>query len=141
MTTTHTPVPGMTTPLPGTGSSWKAYGVCAQTDPELFFPEKGGSAKTPKLLCAGCPVLQECRDWALANDERFGVWGGLSERERRRIINKQRDKPARPVDAWTARRDRTIRRLTDEGYSAAEIAIRIGCTQRTVTRIRTAVAA
>lgn len=59
--------------------------VCGQVDPELFFPEKGGSVREPKLLCAVCPVRQECLDWALANDVRHGVWGGLSERERRRL--------------------------------------------------------
>ena len=59
--------------------------VCAQTDPETFFPEKGGSTKAPKGVCFVCPVRVECLAWALEHDERHGVWGGLSERERRRL--------------------------------------------------------
>ena len=61
---------------------WWAQGLCAQTDPELFFPEKGGSTREAKQVCAVCPVRVECLELALAHDERFGVWGGLSERER-----------------------------------------------------------
>jgi len=59
--------------------------LCAQTDPEVFFPEKGGSVREAKAVCAGCPVRAQCLEHALAHDERFGVWGGLSERERRRL--------------------------------------------------------
>lgn len=59
--------------------------VCGQVDPDLFFPEKGGSTKDPKLVCSGCPVKVQCLDWALANDVRHGVWGGLSDRERTRL--------------------------------------------------------
>ena len=57
----------------------------AQTDPEAFFPEKGGSTREAKRVCSGCEVRTECLLWALENDERFGIWGGLSERERRRL--------------------------------------------------------
>lgn len=64
---------------------WADEALCAQTDPESFFPEKGGSTKEAKATCAECLVRAECLDYALANDERFGVWGGLSERERRRL--------------------------------------------------------
>ena len=65
--------------------SWQTDALCAQTDPEAFFPEKGGSTREAKRICDGCEVRSECLDYALANDERFGIWGGLSERERRRI--------------------------------------------------------
>lgn len=65
--------------------SWQEQALCAQTDPEAFFPEKGGSTREAKRICVGCEVKQECLDYALANDERFGIWGGLSERERRRL--------------------------------------------------------
>lgn len=65
--------------------SWQAEALCAQTDPEAFFPEKGGSTNEAKLVCQCCLVRTECLDYALANDERFGIWGGLSERERRRL--------------------------------------------------------
>ena len=64
---------------------WQERALCAQTDPEAFFPEKGGSTREAKRICTGCEVKDLCLDYALANDERFGIWGGLSERERRRL--------------------------------------------------------
>ena len=65
--------------------SWQERALCAQTDPESFFPEKGGSTREAKKVCLACEVRSECLEYALANDERFGIWGGLSERERRRL--------------------------------------------------------
>lgn len=65
--------------------SWQARALCAQTDPEAFFPEKGGSTREAKSVCKMCEVTQECLEYALAHDERYGIWGGLSERERRRL--------------------------------------------------------
>ncbi len=64
---------------------WQERALCSQTDPEAFFPEKGGSTREAKRICAGCEVRAECLEYALAFDERFGIWGGLSERERRRL--------------------------------------------------------
>ncbi len=64
---------------------WQERALCAQTDPEAFFPEKGGSTREAKRICLGCDVKGECLEYALAKDERFGIWGGLSERERRRL--------------------------------------------------------
>ncbi|MBB5912348.1 WhiB family redox-sensing transcriptional regulator [Nocardia transvalensis] len=64
---------------------WQERALCAQTDPEAFFPEKGGSTREAKRICLGCEVRDECLEYALAHDERFGIWGGLSERERRRL--------------------------------------------------------
>ncbi len=64
---------------------WQERALCAQTDPEAFFPEKGGSTREAKRICMGCEVRDQCLEYALAHDERFGIWGGLSERERRRL--------------------------------------------------------
>ncbi|OBG49183.1 WhiB family transcriptional regulator [Mycolicibacterium fortuitum] len=64
---------------------WQERALCAQTDPEAFFPEKGGSTREAKRICQGCEVKDACLEYALAHDERFGIWGGLSERERRRL--------------------------------------------------------
>ncbi|RAN76474.1 transcription factor WhiB [Bacillus sp. SRB_336] len=64
---------------------WQTDALCAQTDPEAFFPEKGGSTRDAKKVCGACNVKAQCLEYALANDERFGIWGGLSERERRRL--------------------------------------------------------
>jgi WhiB family redox-sensing transcriptional regulator len=65
--------------------AWQEDALCAQTDPEAFFPEKGGSTRDAKRICAQCTVRAECLEYALKNDERYGIWGGLSERERRRL--------------------------------------------------------
>lgn len=73
------------------GEPWMADGICSTTDPESFFPEKGGSTKAAKRICNGgpnsaaCPVRDLCLQYALDREERFGIWGGVSERERRRI--------------------------------------------------------
>jgi WhiB family redox-sensing transcriptional regulator len=64
---------------------WQDRALCAQTDPEAFFPEKGGSTREAKKVCRSCEVRAECLEFALENDERFGIWGGMSERERRRL--------------------------------------------------------
>jgi WhiB family transcriptional regulator, redox-sensing transcriptional regulator len=69
----------------GAEPGWQERALCAQTDPEAFFPEKGGSTREAKKVCVSCEVRVECLEYALANDERFGIWGGLSERERRRL--------------------------------------------------------
>ena len=65
--------------------AWQDRALCAQTDPEAFFPEKGGSTSEAKRVCRGSEVRAECLEYALEHDERFGIWGGLSERERRRL--------------------------------------------------------
>jgi WhiB family redox-sensing transcriptional regulator len=64
---------------------WQDRALCAETDPEAFFPEKGESVVPAKGVCRSCPVRPQCLKSALENGERFGVWGGLSERERRRL--------------------------------------------------------
>ena len=64
---------------------WQDRALCAQTDPEAFFPEKGGSTREAKKVCRSFEVQAECLEFALDNDERFGIWGGMSERERRRL--------------------------------------------------------
>ncbi|MEV4774324.1 WhiB family transcriptional regulator [Microbacterium sp. LTA6] len=65
--------------------AWQTDALCSQTDPEAFFPEKGGSTRDAKRICTTCDVRGECLEYALNNDERFGIWGGLSERERRKL--------------------------------------------------------
>ncbi len=79
-------VPDTADPAPESAEGqWQDHALCAQTDPEAFFPEKGGSTREAKRICLGCEVRDACLEYALANDERFGIWGGLSERERRRL--------------------------------------------------------
>jgi WhiB family transcriptional regulator, redox-sensing transcriptional regulator len=71
--------------LLGNAPEWQERALCSQTDPEAFFPEKGGSTREAKRICSRCEVKSECLEYALGHDERFGIWGGLSERERRRL--------------------------------------------------------
>lgn len=68
-----------------TSGPWQERALCSQTDPEAFFPEKGGSTREAKRICVRCEVRAECLEYAVLNQERFGIWGGLSERERRRL--------------------------------------------------------
>ncbi len=71
--------------LPIESLPWADDARCLQADPEIFFPEKGGSTREAKRICVDCPVRGDCLAYALENDERFGIWGGLSERERRKL--------------------------------------------------------
>ena len=67
--------------------------LCAQVDPELFWPSKGGPTKAAKQVCAQCPVREACLEAALAltmDEDRSGIWGGTTERERRRIRQERR---------------------------------------------------
>ena len=83
----HLGVPGVRKPSEDDDNAlaWQTDALCAQTDPEAFFPEKGGSTREAKKVCLTCEVRGECLEAALLNDERFGIWGGLSERERRKL--------------------------------------------------------
>jgi WhiB family redox-sensing transcriptional regulator len=64
---------------------WMADAECQYVDPELHYPDKGESTGPAKRVCSGCEVITECLAYALDHSERYGVWGGLSERERRRL--------------------------------------------------------
>ena len=64
---------------------WQADARCSEVDPEIFFPERGGSSKAARAVCSQCSVRGQCLEYALNNKEQFGIWGGTSERERRRL--------------------------------------------------------
>lgn len=70
--------------------AWMRKARCLDADPEVFFPDKGGSTREAKRICNACEVQQACLEWALEHDERFGIWGGTSERERRRLRRERR---------------------------------------------------
>lgn len=114
---------------------WVTGAVCAQTDPDEFFPNKGGTTRYAKAVCRGCPVREECLQYALDNHERFGIWGGMSERERRKL--ETRLSAGRPNGSDSAIAARVLD-LTELGWSAREIAEEVGCADRTVVRIRSA---
>ncbi len=113
---------------------WMAAGLCAQVDPELFFPELGAPTREAKAVCAGCEVRVECLAYALAHREGHGVWGGCSERERRRMhrpVLRQGPPGRRRPD----KREGVVRQLAVT-LTDPEIAVRLGCSSRTVLRIR-----
>jgi WhiB family redox-sensing transcriptional regulator len=77
----------------GNVPSWQRSANCLGVDPDLFFPERGGSTHEAKEVCRGCVVRQECLQYAVQNNEKFGIWGGLSERERRCLRRRRDGKP------------------------------------------------
>lgn len=87
--------------IPFESLPWVAKAKCVDADPETFYPDKGQPATAAKEVCAGCPVIEECLDYAMANNERFGVWGGLSEPERKKLRGGRRER-ARPEHGTSA---------------------------------------
>ncbi len=82
---------GMPGDIAETETTWHADAACAScADAVNFFPTRGESARDAKAVCAACPVREPCLEFALATRMRFGVWGGLSERERRAVIRERR---------------------------------------------------
>jgi WhiB family transcriptional regulator, redox-sensing transcriptional regulator len=67
---------------------WAAYASCRDADPELFFAATEGGAAQAIRICRGCPVQGECLAWALDTRVRYGIWGGLTERQRRRVARR-----------------------------------------------------
>lgn len=109
---------------------WMSEGLCAQTDPEIFFPDKGTNYHQPKKICGNCPVRTQCEDYAqtvergLAYSYRHGAFGGASPRQR-----------AHTDDVtYKQARDADILRLASGGWDANQIAAELNCTTRTVWR-------
>lgn len=65
--------------------SWQDYANCRGADADLFFPERGASTRRAKAICGACEAREQCLEYAISNGEKFGIWGGMSERERRRV--------------------------------------------------------
>lgn len=113
--------------------NWTHGALCAQVDMDVFYPEKGESTKSAKQICAGCDVREQCLEYALEHIERFGVWGGLSERERRTLLNgrtkrgEKRRPPCGTANAYTYHR-----RYGEEACQACRDA------QNTYTKLRRA---
>lgn len=85
-----------------TDEPWMADALCAQTDPEAFFPEKGGSVAAAKATCGRCEVREQCLEYALRTRPKFGVWGGLTERELRRERRRLDDEATATTDTPAA---------------------------------------
>jgi len=71
----------MAEPRPG----WQHWAACRDSDPDLWFTERGASTTPAKKICRECLVREDCLEFALANQEKHGIWGGMSENERRRL--------------------------------------------------------
>lgn len=103
----------ITIPMP----DWYADAVCASVGDDYWFPEKGGTTRHAMKVCATCPVASLCLEWALNNGERYGVWGGMSEKDRRKLGSRRRcrncDKP------FTLGDNRSDRMCSDECRSVA----------------------
>jgi WhiB family redox-sensing transcriptional regulator len=78
----YDPTPDLSGYLP-VELEWQRDALCSQTDPEAFYPDKGSSPSAAKTVCMACPVRQACLDWAIDTYEPFGVWGGMTERQRK----------------------------------------------------------
>ena len=72
-------------------TSWMAVGNCANKPPETFFPSDGVGVEVAKRVCVDCPVMESCLEYALRNRIEHGVWGGCSERQRRRILKARKE--------------------------------------------------
>lgn len=75
-------------------TAWMVEGNCRDEPPARFFPSDGVGVEAAQRICAGCPVKSPCLEYALEQRVDHGVWGGASERERRRILKRRRDNAA-----------------------------------------------
>jgi WhiB family redox-sensing transcriptional regulator len=78
-------------------STWMEHGLCRHVPPSTFFPNDGVGVEVARRICAACPAQTPCLEYALAERIDHGVWGGTSERERRRILKRRRDEDAAPT--------------------------------------------
>lgn len=79
--------------------TWQLDAACAGTDPELFFPQTGGTPWPAKAICRRCPVIDACLSWALENRP-DGVWGATTEHERDVILDRRMPRPMDPARRW-----------------------------------------
>lgn len=114
-----------------TAAEWADRAACRGVDPEIFFPCSGEVNDKAVAICGGCPVRVECAEFALADLDIVGIWGGLSHKERLRIRRGDRRAPKRryvQVDGALIRRLRT-----EKGLTRAELARAVGCVDSTLS--------
>jgi WhiB family redox-sensing transcriptional regulator len=107
---------------------WRERAACCGTALDVFFPGRGETAGPARQVCARCPVREPCLEYALSNRITHGIWGGLTERERR-PLQSIRVQDARPD------RDRAVLAAGAAGYTTAEIGRSFGLSRTSVTRI------
>jgi WhiB family redox-sensing transcriptional regulator len=107
----------------------RMQGLCAQTDPELFFPAAAEGTRVgdrrraeAKRICALCPVISECLAWALGSGEDYGIWGGMTEGERRALLT-EKTRLAQPaahaIDIGID--DNTVQSTTLHGFDCGHV--------------------
>lgn len=123
---------------PPTPEPWMLEGLCGQVDWGLFFPEKGGSTREAKGICQACDVRDECLGYAQAHNIRDGIWGGMSDRERRflQATGQARQPKVRELDAVMAERDARVSGLVEAGMTRAAIAAELQLTKAQVDSSR-----
>ena len=109
-------------------TGWRYRAACRGADLEVFFPGRGEPAEPARQICAGCPVRQPCLDYALSHAITHGIWGGLTERDRR---------PLRVHHSGAARRqrDEAIAAASADGQSQAAIGRAFGLAAASVSRV------
>lgn len=121
------------------GRPWMADALCTQVDHDLWFPEKGQPTRQAKRICAACPVRETCLTYAVENQEAWGVWGGLSEPERRKVADQRGlPRPSRARDlepaCGTYRGYRRHRAAGEEACEPCKAATRRDYHERKVAR-------
>ena len=96
--------------------SWQDAGACQYTDPDLGIPEKGGSTREAKRICQGCPVQARCLEYALDNEIMFGIWGGKSPQQRRRLLTGQHEARQAERDELKRTLDKRAAEHHPDGY-------------------------
>ena len=118
-----------TLPVPARfAARWRELAACRGADLEVFFPRRGETAGPARRVCAACPVRQACLDYAITNRISHGIWGGLTERERRALRSCW-------VRASRRERDRAILAAEAAGYTAAAIGRSFGLSRTSVSRV------
>jgi WhiB family transcriptional regulator, redox-sensing transcriptional regulator len=107
---------------------WRELAACRGTDLDLFFPSRGETGGPARQVCSACPVRQQCLDYAITNRISYGIWGGLTERERSALRS-------RWVRASRQNRDRAVLAADTAGYAAAAIGRMFGLSRTSVSRV------
>lgn len=113
-------------------SDWREDALCTQVGAEFFFPDRGGSTREAKAVCRRCPVTAQCLEFALANEERFGIWGGVAERTRRKMLA-AREKER--IVGYPPELVAGVKRLRAAGLTNAEVGQQLHISEWTVMRV------
>lgn len=135
--------PAPITPLPPADGNWEERAACKAHPVAMFFPSKGEPTKPALRVCDGCDVREQCLEFALKNNEEFGIWGGTTSVQRKRMLQERRlansetrTRRVRQPDPKTLARNEEIRRARDEGnVDVRELAERYGLSVNTIYRI------